>query len=76
VFAPLHIACHAKSNRVEIAKVLVNANANVNRKSGTIYNYTPAHRCAWNNESGVMRVLIDSGANLDIRVDGGGDTPL
>jgi len=66
-YTPLHWTCDAPSNNAELVKILVNAGADVNKLGTWGKDYSAAHRCAWRNEAGAMRELIDAGINLDIR---------
>ena len=61
------------TGRNDIAELLINAGANVNRL--TPHNYYALHRAAWDGNIDVVRLLLDHGArNDDPTFDG--NTPL
>lgn len=61
---PLHIAC-AKGHQ-EIAEMLINAKANMNAKMKT--NETPLYFAAKRNQPGLVKVLLDKGAFIDLKI--------
>jgi ankyrin repeat protein len=64
---PLHSA--VAGNYTDIARVLVNAGAQVNIKqqAGT----TPLHSAAQNGNADILILLLEHGAEVDIRMEGG-----
>jgi ankyrin repeat protein len=67
---PLHWA--ASWGRLEIAKMLIDAGADVNVQTN---GETPLHRAAGRGEVEIARMLIDAGANVNVQ-DNGDWTPL
>ena len=61
------------TGRNDIAEMLINAGANVNRL--TPQKYSALHYAAWHGNIGVVRLLLDHGARDDDPT-GGGHTPL
>ncbi len=68
---PLHMA--ASRGKVEIARMLIDAGANVNVQNE--YGSTPLHVAARRVEVEIARMLIDAGAYVDVQ-DKSGWTPL
>lgn len=68
----LHAAAYA--GRTEAAKLLVAYHINID-KQGPYNGYTALHDAIWQNNVGVVEVLLDAGANLNLKSNSG-QTPL
>jgi ankyrin repeat protein len=68
---PLHIA--TSSNNKDIAKLLVDLNADVNARN--IDGQSPLHNSAYLGYNSIVEFLVDVGADINIR-NNDGDTPL
>ena len=64
---PLHSA--AASRRDEVARMLIEAKADVNAKQQD--GYTPLHEAAQNGDVELVDLLLDRGARLDAKLDDG-----
>ncbi len=62
-WTPLHVA--AGYGRVEIARMLIDAGANVNVQDAD--GLTPLHVAALNGRVEIVRMLIDAGANVNVQ---------
>ena len=69
---PLHLA--SRWNRVEIAKILIEAGANLEAKEDN--GDTPLHWASDSGSIGTVELLIEKGANVDAKSDSWGFTPL
>ena len=56
----------AEFGHVEVIRALIEAGATVDRpnKNGA----TPLHWCAWNNDESGMQILLEAGADVDVKV--------
>ncbi len=70
-YTPLHQAAYY--NRVEIAKLLIDAGANVDSQSN---GGTPLYKAASEYNAEIAKLLIDAGANVDLQIGGNGNAPL
>lgn len=72
-FTPLGLACYF--GQFEIARYLVLKGADVNLPSDNGFRVFPIHSAAANNYTDIARVLIENGANVNVRQQAGA-TPL
>jgi ankyrin repeat protein len=71
---PLHIA--ARRGYVQIVKILLDANADVNAKSGHSGDMTPIHLAITNGHPEIVQMLIKRGADLNDRGRYAQESPL
>merc|ERR1712098_626696 len=69
----LHFA--ARTNKIEIAKALIEAGADIDAKDGEI-GWTALHRAALNDHLEIGKVLVDAGADLKIETKYSHETAL
>jgi len=72
-FTPLGLACYFGQH--EIARYLVLKGADVNQPSNNGFNVFPIHSAAAGNYTDIAKLLIDNGANINVRQQAG-STPL
>jgi len=72
-FTPLGLACYFGQH--EIARYLVLKGADVNLPSNNGFNVFPIHSAAAGNYTDIAKLLIDNGANVNVRQQAG-STPL
>ncbi|GAA4088618.1 ankyrin repeat domain-containing protein [Mucilaginibacter panaciglaebae] len=72
-FTPLGLACYF--GQLEVARYLVLKGADVNQPSNNGFNVFPLHSAAAGNYTSIARMLIDNGAQVNIRQQAG-VTPL
>ena len=72
-FTPLGLACYF--GQFEVARYLVLKGADVNLPSNNGFNVFPVHSAAAGNYNDIVRMLIDNGANVNVRQQAGA-TPL
>ncbi|SDS32846.1 Ankyrin repeat-containing protein [Mucilaginibacter mallensis] len=72
-FTPLGLACYFGQH--EIARYLVLKGANVNQPSNNGFNVFPIHSAAAGNYTDIAKLLIENGANVNVRQQAG-STPL
>jgi ankyrin repeat protein len=72
-FTPLGLACYF--GQFEVARYLVLKGADVNLPSNNGFNVFPIHSAAAGNYTDIARMLIDNGANVNVRQQAGA-TPL
>lgn len=72
-FTPLGLACYF--GQLEVARYLVLKGADVNLPSNNGFNVFPLHSAAAGNYTGIARMLIENGAQVNIRQQAG-VTPL
>jgi ankyrin repeat protein len=72
-FTPLGLACYFGQH--EIARYLVLKGADVNMPSNNGFNVFPIHSAAAGNYTDIARLLIENGANVNVRQQAGA-TPL
>jgi len=71
-WTPLHLA--ADRGRLETAKALINAGANVNASAA--HRWTPLHLAVSRRYTELIKVLINAGADVNARRYDGEFTPL
>ena len=67
---PLYIAT-LSTNPAQLMKAMVRLGADVRSLPKTIRNYTPLHRAVLSDDVHVVKILVNAGANLHARDDGG-----
>jgi ankyrin repeat protein len=72
-FTPLGLACYF--GQFEVARYLVLKGAEVNLPSNNGFNVFPIHSAAAGNYTDIARMLIDNGANVNVKQQAGA-TPL
>ncbi|HWD89578.1 MAG TPA: ankyrin repeat domain-containing protein [Mucilaginibacter sp.] len=72
-FTPLGLACYF--GQFEVARYLVLKGADVNLSSNNGFHVFPIHSAAAGNYTDIVRMLIDNGANVNVRQQAGA-TPL
>lgn len=72
-FTPLGLACYF--GQFEVARYLVLKGADVNQPSNNGFNVYPIHSAAAGNYTDIVRMLIDSGAKVNVKQQAGA-TPL
>jgi ankyrin repeat protein len=72
-FTPLGLACYF--GRSEVARYLVLKGADVNLPSNNGFNVFPLHSAAAGNYTNIARMLIDNGAQVNVKQQAG-STPL
>jgi len=72
-FTPLGLACYF--GQAEVARYLVLKGASVNLPSNNGFNVFPIHSAAAGNFTDIVRLLIDNGANVNVKQQAGA-TPL
>jgi ankyrin repeat protein len=72
-FTPLGLACYF--GQFEVARYLVLKGADVNLPSNNGFNVFPIHSAAAGNYTEITRMLVDNGANVNVRQQAGA-TPL
>lgn len=72
-FTPLGLACYF--GRFEVARCLVLKGADVNLPSNNGFNVFPIHSAAAGDYTDIARMLIDNGANVNVKQQAGA-TPL
>ena len=72
-FTPLGLACYF--GQAEVARYLVLKGADVNQPSNNGFNVFPLHSAAAGNHTGIARMLVENGAQVNIRQQAG-VTPL
>jgi len=72
-FTPLGLACYF--GQAEVARYLVLKGASVNLPSNNGFNVFPIHSAAAGNFTDIVRLLIDYGANVNVKQQAGA-TPL
>jgi ankyrin repeat protein len=72
-FTPLGLACYF--GQYEVARYLVLKGANVNQHSHNGFNVYPLHSAAAGNYTNIARMLIENGAEVNIKQQAG-STPL
>jgi ankyrin repeat protein len=72
-FTPLGLACYF--GQAEVARYLVLKGADVNQPSNNGFNVFPLHSAAAGNYTGIARMLVENGAQVNIRQQAG-VTPL
>jgi uncharacterized protein len=72
-FTPLGLACYFGQN--EVARYLVLKGADVNQPSNNGFNVYPIHSAAAGNYTDIVRMLIDNGAQVNVKQQAG-STPL
>ncbi len=68
-FTPLGLACYF--GQYEIARFLILKGADVNMSSNNGYNVYPIHSAAAGNHTDIAALLIESGANINVRQQAG-----
>jgi len=68
-FTPLGLACYF--GQYEIARFLILKGADVNMASNNGYNVYPIHSAAAGNHTDIAALLIESGANINVRQQAG-----
>lgn len=72
-FTPLGLACYFGQS--EVARYLVLKGANVNQPSSNGFNVYPIHSAAAGNYTDIVRMLIENGAQVNVKQQAG-STPL
>lgn len=72
-FTPLGLACYF--GKTEVARYLVLKGADVNRPSNNGFQVFPIHSAVAGNHTEITRMLIENGANVNVRQQAGA-TPL
>lgn len=72
-YPPLCLA--AKNGHIDVVKLLIANNANINKADNCGYGYAPLHQACRKGHSEIVKVLLEKGANINA-TNCNGDTPL
>ena len=72
-WAPLHYAANMGTATLELTKLLLDYGADIEVAS-TVHGHTPLHHTVYRNSTGLARLLLENGANVNA-VNAAGETP-